>query len=202
MIEEKYLHILYKSLQKFTGIQREDFDVLTPFFVLRRFDRREIILEEGETEEYLNMVVEGLVRKFIRVKKREVTIQLATEGHLIQSEISFHERIPSQCVIETIEPSVIVSMQYQHVQTALRDIPQAEELARVIVSYIFIKKDNRMHQQMKYNTRERFLEFVRLNPHMLRRVPQKILASYLNIEPETFSRLKHLIGKAESPESQ
>ena len=28
---------------------------------------------------------------------------------------------------------------------------------------------------------------------MMQRVPQKYIASYLNIKPETFSRLKHLM---------
>ncbi|RYZ45663.1 MAG: TonB-dependent receptor, partial [Sphingobacteriales bacterium] len=47
--------------------------------------------------------------------------------------------------------------------------------------------------QVGKTTREKFLEYVNNHPHMLQRVPQKILASYLNIKPETFSRLKHLI---------
>ena len=31
------------------------------------------------------------------------------------------------------------------------------------------------------------------NPELLQRVPQKYLASYLNIQPETFSRFKHIL---------
>jgi hypothetical protein len=41
--------------------------------------------------------------------------------------------------------------------------------------------------------RERFLNFVTKNPELMQRVPQKYLASYLNIKPETFSRFKHLL---------
>lgn len=195
-IEERISNMVFSYLQKFSGIKREDFDRLLPFLEVRNFDKKESVLKEGEVDEYINIVVKGILRKYIRVKKRDVTIQLATEGHLIQSEISFHERKPSDVIIEALEPTVIVSMHHKNVQQVLKQIPGAEELGRIIISYMFIKKDSRTYMQLKYNTRERFLEFVRKNPHMLQRVPQKILASYLNIEPETFSRLKHLVAKA------
>jgi hypothetical protein len=44
-----------------------------------------------------------------------------------------------------------------------------------------------------HTPRERFIYFVNRNPELLQRVPQKYLASYLNIKPETFSRFKHLV---------
>jgi hypothetical protein len=72
-------------------------------------------------------------------------------------------------------------------------MPGAEELARSIITQMFIKKDNRYMEQLNITTRERFLQYMNNHPHMLQRVPQKILASYLNIKPETFSRLKHLV---------
>jgi hypothetical protein len=41
--------------------------------------------------------------------------------------------------------------------------------------------------------RERFLYFMERHPTLLQRVPQKHVASFLNIQPETFSRYKHLL---------
>jgi CRP-like cAMP-binding protein len=138
-------------------------------------------------------VAQGLVRKFVVTPKNEVTIQLATEGHIIQSEISFHHRTPSAVILETIEPTILVSMTYDDVQEMLATVPIAEALGRAMISQMFIKKDSRYFNQLGKSTREKFLDYVHDHPHMLQRVPQKILASYLNIKPETFSRLKHLI---------
>jgi hypothetical protein len=71
--------------------------------------------------------------------------------------------------------------------------PKIERLGRLLISELFVKKDSRYFDQLNKNTRERFLEYIRTHPQMMQRVPQKYIASYLNIKPETFSRLKHLI---------
>lgn len=188
-----YTDQLFQFVQKFCKLTRAEFDQLTPYFQMRYFNKKTILLQKGEVEDYLNVVVKGLVRKFIKVRGNEITLQLATEGHMIQSEVSFHTRAPSDVILEALEPTALVAMDYQAVQEALEKIPNAEELGRLIITYMFIKKDARYYSQLKNTTRERFLEYMTQHPHMLQRVPQKILASYLNIKPETFSRLKHLV---------
>jgi CRP-like cAMP-binding protein len=118
---------------------------------------------------------------------------LATEGHIIHSELSFYTQEPSGSVIETIEHTSFISISHNNLQQLYEQFPKAERLGRLLVSDLFIKKDFRYFDQLQKSTRERFLEYMRTHPHMLQRVPQKYIASYLNIKPETFSRLKHLI---------
>lgn len=190
---DKYAAYVYKFLLQYVKLSEQDFNQFLPFFEVRSFTKREEIVRYGQTDEYLNLVVKGLARKYVLVGKQEKTLQLATEGHVIQSEISFHTRVPSTVIIETLEPTVLVSICYDNVQNALNNIPFAEQLGREMMVYMFIKKDARYFAQLNNTTRQRFLHYLRQNPHMLQRVPQKILASYLEIKPETFSRLKHLL---------
>lgn len=185
---------LLGHLLRFSTISREGVEQLIPYLEIRRFDKKKKLVNQGEMEDYLNVVIKGLVRKYVPSSIRgEVTLQLATEGHVIQSEISFHHRVPSDVVIQTLEPTVLVSMHYHRMQEALDKVQEAEALGRAIIMQMFIKKDARYFDQLKTSTRERFIDYMNNHPHMLQRVPQKILASYLNIKPETFSRLKHLL---------
>jgi CRP-like cAMP-binding protein len=190
-----YFEHTYAYLKRFMDLSRSDFDMLMPLLELRTFDKKTFVVQEGEVDNYLNIVLKGIVRKYVVAPKGEITIQLATEGHIIQSEISFHKRIPSDVILETLESTVLVSIHYNNVTWALEHLPGAEALGRAIVTQMFIKKDNRYMEQLNMSTRERFLQYMNNHPHMLQRVPQKILASYLNIKPETFSRLKHLLRK-------
>lgn len=190
-----YYDHTFVYLKRFKEMSRAEFDMLEPFLELRTFGRRSIVVDKGEVDNYLNLVIKGMVRKYVDSPRGEVTLQLATEGHVVQSEISFHKRVPSDVVLQTLEPTVLASIHYELMQQALENIPGAEQLGRSIVMQMFIKKDARYFDQLKMSVRERFIVYLENHPHMLQRVPQKILASYLNIKPETFSRLKHLLLK-------
>jgi len=184
---------LYKYLSGFVPLSRPEFSLLLPYIEIREFEKKVKVIREGEVERYLNIIARGLVRKYLPIRDKEVIIQLATEGHIVHSELSFHYRTPSGSVVETIEPTVFLSISYDSLQQLYDKFPKAERLGRLIISDLFIKKDLRYFDQLRKSTRERFLEYIRSHPHVLQRVPQKYIASYLNIKPETFSRLKHLV---------
>ena len=193
VLHKHYFQNLYNYFRRFVNISGEEFDQLTPYFEIRKFDKKAKMVKIGEVDLYFNIIMKGLVRKYIMVKKKEVTIQLSTEGHMIHSEISFNLQQPSDCIVEAIEPTTVLSISYANLQVIYEKFPETERLGRLIITDMFIKKDFRDLDQLKKTTRERFLEYMQNHPNMLQRVPQKYLASYLNIKPETFSRLKHLL---------
>ena len=186
------LEKLHQYLQGYVPLTKNEFRQVEPFIEIREFDKRVRVIHEGEVERYLNVIAWGLARKFLPVRNKEITIQLASEGHMIHSELSFHYRVPSRSVVETIEPTVFFSISYDSLEQMYEQIPGMERLGRLMITDLFIKSDTRYFNQLRKSTRERFLEYVRSHPDMVQRVPQKYLASFLNIKPETFSRLKHL----------
>lgn len=192
-IDPVFFSFALDYLQRYFPVSPEQAEIMMEFSEMRHFDKRTIIVSEGEQEEYLNMVVSGLVRKYVRRNKSEITLQLATEGHIVHSEISFLDRVPSPVFVETIEPTTMVSLHHSKYEIALEKMPGADRMGRLLLTAMFVKKDERHYKQLFMTTRERFLEYLKNHPHMLQRVPQKYLASYLNIKPETFSRLKHLV---------
>jgi len=193
VLYKQYMETVFNYFRHFIELSREEFDAISPYFEIRKFDKRTKVLKIGETDNYFNIIMKGIARKYLMVKKKEVTIQLSTEGHMIHSELSFNLQQPSDCIIETIEPVTFLSMSYDNIQLIYQKFPKTEKLGRMIITEMFIKKDQRDFKQLNRTTRERFLEYMQNHPDMLQRVPQKYLASYLNIKPETFSRLKHLL---------
>jgi CRP-like cAMP-binding protein len=184
---------LYNYLSGFVPLTKNEFQLILPYLEIREFGKKVLVVQAGEVEKYINLIVQGLTRKYMIVKNKDITLQLATEGHIVHSELSFHMQTPSGAAIETIEPTTFISMSFDSMQQLYEQFPKAERLGRLLVSDMFVKKDFRFFDQLQKNTRERFLEYVKTHPHVLQRVPQKYIASYLNIKPETFSRLKHLL---------
>ena len=194
-INPSLIEYAHRYLQRFMTISVDDLKMLLSYCEIRQVDKRTILVKEGDVDNYLNMVVKGLIMKYVRVKKNDMILQLATEGHVIHSEISFLTRTPSLVFVETLEPTIMISLTYDKMEEALDKFPQGERLGRLILTGMYVKKEESRYYRLLKSARERFLDYVNAHPHMLQRVPQKYLASYLNIKPETFSRMKHLVAK-------
>ena len=194
-INPSLIEYAHRYLQRFMTISIDELKMLLSYCEIRQVDKRTILVKEGEVDNYLDMVVKGLIMKYVKVKKSDMILQLATEGHVIHSEISFLTRSPSLVFVETLEPTIMVSLTYDKMEEALDKFPQGERLGRLILTGMYVKKEESRYNRLLKSARERFLDYLNAHPHMLQRVPQKYLASYLNIKPETFSRMKHLVAK-------
>ena len=183
-----------KYLQKFIPLSQEEFNqLLLPHIKERKFDKKQLISSAGEVENYFNFILKGLARKYYMKNKEEINTQISMEGHIIHSQESYHSRQPSEYFVEAIEPTVLASISFIDLETLFSQSQKMEHLGRLVITHTMVIKDRWQIQLVKMTPRERFLHFVTRNSSLLQRVPQKYLASYLNIKPETFSRFKHLL---------
>lgn len=181
-------------LQKFIRLTEDEFNqYLLPIIQERKFEKKQLLTRAGEVEDYFNFILKGLVRKYYLKAKEEINTQISLEGHIIHSQESYHSRLPSDYFVEAIEPTVVASISYADMELLFSQSKKMEHLGRLVITHTMVLKDRWQIQLVKMTSRERFLHFVTKNSNLLQRVPQKYLASYLNIKPETFSRFKHLL---------
>lgn len=193
------IEILKKYLAGYAEITEEEFEYLASKVEIRQFEKKQKVITIGETENYLNLIAKGLVRKYFLKGREELITQIAKEMDLINSSVSFLDRSPSTYIVETIEPTTFLSITLDNLEDLYSKSHKMEHLGRMIVTNLFLQKEEWDHERMRLNTRDRFVHFVKANSDLLQRVPQKYLASYLNIKPETFSRLKHLLQQKRNP---
>jgi CRP-like cAMP-binding protein len=189
------LEMLRQYVSGYVALTKEEFAVVAGRLVIRNFDKKQLLVKAGEVEEYLNFIVKGLARMYFYKNKTEVITNIAREGEIISSSSSFLSGTPSNYYVETLEPSTLLSISRQQLEQAYKESPSIERLGRLMTTHFVLQKEEWELECMRLDTKERFLRFVGNNPELLLRVPQKYLASYLNMKPETFSRLKHLLRK-------
>jgi len=189
------LESLKKYISGFAPLTNEEFALMADKLVIRNFGKRELLIKAGEVETYLNFLVKGLARKYFYKGRTEIITQIAKEGEFVNSSASFLSGSPSPYLVETLEPSTFLSITREHLEELYKDNPRVERLGRIVITHLFLQREEWEHECLRLDTRERFLRFVENNPDLMQRVPQKYLASYLNMKPETFSRLKHLLQR-------
>ncbi len=185
---------LLQFLNKFVALSPAEFEqAVLPSVSLRAFDEKEVVTASGNVEDFFNFLLKGLARTYFVQNGAERVVQLATEGHIIHAQASFHSRQPSVYIIETPERSLFASITFADLEAIYASSPKMEKLGRLVITYTMLLKEKMQMQVVCLSPRERFLQFMEKYPGLQQRVPQKYLASYLNIKPETFSRFKHLL---------
>ena len=188
-------------LRQFGNITTEEVNkFLLPAIKVREFGKKQFIIRAGEVENYINFIGKGLIRKYYLHDNEEKIVQLAIEGHLVSSQESLYTRTPSEYYIEAIEPTTLISLVNEDLEKMFGESHNMERMGRLIVTHTMVLIDKRQMSLIKQSPRDRFLNFVSNYPEIIQRVPQKYLASFLNIKPETFSRFKHLIKTQKSSE--
>jgi len=176
-------------------LSEEEFQLLFSKLRLVNFDKKKRIVEIGEVATNVYFVLKGITRRYFYRGKQEVITHMIKEGGLMGSVISFLTGKPSRYILETIEPVIAFAISRKDLEELFKMDKKWEKFGRRVVTQFFLNIEKRNMDNIRFSTKERFINFMKQNPDLVLRIPQKYLASYLEIQPETFSRLKHLMVK-------
>lgn len=180
-------------LNRFVAVSPQDVGELMGQMEVRSYDKKVKLTGIGDIEQNMYFIMNGLARKFFYKGKNEVITHIVKEGGIISSSASFIAGTPSKYVIETMEPISALVITRQKLEELLSSGKKWEKIVRILTAHYFLIQELRQLDNIRFSTRERFANFMNENPDLVRRVPQKYLASFLNIKPETFSRIKHSV---------
>jgi len=189
------IDIVKAYISNYVSLSEQEFSFLVSLFEMRNFKKRQKLVEEGQVEMHLNFILQGLARKYFYRKNEEMVMQFSRETEIICCYDSFLSGEPSNFSVEAVEPMVVVSITHENVEKLYEFSPKMERLGRLLATQEYLKKESFEYNRLRLSSQERFVNFIRNNGYLMQRVPQKYLASYLNMKPETFSRLKHLMKR-------
>jgi len=154
-------------------------------------EKGELLLKEGEICRHSFFVEKGLLRYYsIDAKGKEHIIQFAPEGWFVSDRESVYFNQPSQYFIQALEESRIIALDENFVsELAKQDSSFREFNDRLLHNHIR-HLQRRINMLLSATAEERYLDFIKIYPDILLRVPQTMVASYLGIAPESLSRVR------------
>ncbi|MGQ8868878.1 Crp/Fnr family transcriptional regulator [Myroides sp. TSA_177.3] len=149
------------------------------------------LLREGEICQFEGYVQKGCIRiYYVNEDGFEVTISFAIEDWWVSDIASFHEQIPSDLFIETLEDTELYLLTPQTKEELLQAIPKFERVFRMLVQRNLTSVQNRLINTISKKAADRYLEFISLYPTIPQRVAQYYIASYLGVTAEFVSTIR------------
>ncbi len=186
---------LLELFNRYASVSSQDIEELIGLVEIRQYEKKIRLCDIGDVEMNMYYIMSGLTRKFFFKGKQEVITHIVKEGGLIGSAASFFSGAPSKYIVETMEPVTALVISKQKLENLYLSGKKWERIGRLMITNYFLVQEYQLLDNIRLSTTDRLKKFMEENADLVKRVPQKHLASFLNIKPETFSRLKPNVKK-------
>lgn len=178
-------------MNKQTTEKKKEWEEFRHLFKRREVPAKTMLLQEGKISRTMFFIEKGCLRTWMHNDGKEITTQFFFEGDSVSSIESFRTNQPSLYSIESLEPCILQTVSQKDFQNILESSP---ELKKKMEDHLFrrlFQAQQFLYSFLKNNPQERYEELIENYPHIVQRVPQHYIASYLGITPVSLSRIRN-----------
>ncbi|MEG0698185.1 MAG: Crp/Fnr family transcriptional regulator, partial [Algoriella sp.] len=173
-----------KHLLSIVHLTEEQWNKIENALVVKKFKKNEFILVPGEYSEDYFFVESGVIRSYtIDENGKEHVLQFGTENWIVSDRNSSFCKQQSKFYIQAIEDSTVVLLNEKIVNLIVSLNPDYLIAENKLVQNHVRSLQDRINLLLSATAKKRYLEFIRLYPNQLSRIPQWMIASYLGITP-------------------
>jgi CRP-like cAMP-binding protein len=154
------------------------------------FKKQSFIIREGQKEQYIYLMLSGTARIYILNDASETCVGFLYKGNLFSAFDSLVSGLGSAYYIQPLskcEALVISRRDFYHL---MEKEPELERFWRILLERVLISRMQREVEMLTLSPKQRYERLFVRSPHVFQLIPLKYIASYLDMSPETLSRLR------------
>lgn len=183
-------------LSNLLKIPKETIFECSEHYIPKKFHKGEYLLSAGEVCKGTYFVNEGLLRMYsIDQFGREHIIQFAPENWFISDRSSQFFNKNSRYFIDAVEDTRCILLNNDFFENLQKLYPDNSGGNIALLQRHIHGLQNRVNSLLSETAEERYLNFLKMYPDIMQRVPQWMVASYLGITPESLSRVRRELAQ-------
>lgn len=184
------MYTLKKYLRQFPHYTEDAYLTATPYLQKKYLTKGEYLLEEGKLCRQIAFIEKGLFRTFYLRDGVEITTCFCKENTITCSYKSLITQQPSDLSIQALEDCELTVFSYSDLNALYDKHPFWQLVGRMAAENEFLIMENYTRFINDLPAQKRYQQILDTDPNLLQRVPLVYLASYLQIKPETLSRVR------------
>lgn len=176
--------------RKYSTMTHEELDVLDSLLVPIKYGKGEKILQEGEICRNISYIERGLIRQFYFKNGKEVTEHLGVDHSIFMCIESLFKEEPTRLQVEALEPTLVYALPKARLEAAAMRNVNIQMLYRKILEESLIQSQIHADLVRFESAPNRYKRLCDLNPQVVLRAPLTYIANYLQMTPETLSRIR------------
>ncbi len=188
------MDLIRNLFERTVTLSDKDWNIFSSKLSRQEFAPKAVLLEMGQTENYLSYIEKGIVRFYIPKEDNDLTFSFSFLNGFVSAYDSFLSRKSSDYRVETITNTILWRLTYQDLQTIYSETEAGNKIGRFASEDLFQKKAKRELSFLNESPEERYLKLFTEQPHLIQQIPLKYIASYIGITPQALSRIRKRIS--------
>lgn len=185
------INVLRQHLISRLGNDIDQIDTVLSSFTPLYTKKSEFLVKEGTVCKYVYFVVKGCLQVFVHDgNMSEVTRDIVTEGTWCSELSSFGSGKPASENIRTVEPCELLIIDQANFRKLVQTVPQFDKVYKQLLEISYANAVFRMNSFVALSALDRMKWLMNQRPDLMTRVSSKLIASYLGIHKDVYSRLK------------
>lgn len=185
-------------IEKYVNLNFIEWSLIKSKLKVVHYKKGDIIHHIGDTPSQLLFITEGLARSYViseNGKDNTWTLYFSdANSHIVNLFVvdydAFIHRTESKIEIEALEDCTLIATNYIDINYIYNQTKKGDRFGRLMAEEAYGFIHHRIISSQTKSAKERFIEFMQTTPHLLEKVPQYHIATYLGITPQHLSRLK------------
>lgn len=156
-------------------------------------ENEEILKEAHAIEKYMYFILKGSAGIILWNKNNFVCTDILCEGEFLSEFLSFLTQQPTPHELRSFEKSEILKIPHGILYDYYRNSPYGDQVEKSAHLGLYIDKLTQQMNLLTLTAEEHYKLLIKQKPHIVKYVPQKYIASFLGITPQSFSRIRKKI---------
>lgn len=176
--------------RKYSTMTHNELDTLESILVPMKYAKGEMILSEGEVCKNIYYIEHGLIRQFYFKNGKEVTEHLGEDHTIFMCIESLFREQPTRLQVEALEQTLVYALPKKRLEEEAMHNVNIQMLYRKILEESLIISQVHADLVRFESAQNRYKKMCELNPQVILRAPLVFIANYLQMTPETLSRVR------------
>lgn len=195
-LDQDYLKLV-EAIEKYHALEDDDKALLVKFFERKNFQKDEVLLHQNEISQKVYFILEGGVHQYYLLENgSQKSCYFSFENTFATDIESFSKKQPAETNLVALEPTKCLVITCQNLNILLSESYNLHTFFRLLIEEVAMRGVKRTKSLLSETPEERYESLLKEQPMLFQKVPQKLIAQYLGIQPESFSRLKKRIHKS------
>ncbi len=181
----------YQAFTNYVDLPVEAYLDVESRMLRRTIGKNDYVIKSGQTIRYLPFINKGLMVNYrLDENGNKHVIQIRWTGSWLGDLYSFFSGNPTRFNIQTYQDTDLLLMDHETYDYITSEYPLCERYFRLGLQNAYVETLNQIFNLHSLSAEERYLELIKNFPTLLDEIPHYLIASYLNIKPQSLSRVR------------